>query len=215
MLDHGDHRDDAAHVGAGRLFAVAPTLVQVTVAGPGLPEGAPAAFTARVVTVHRDGPVPTGTVAFRAGHRLLGTAPLDSSGTAVLDGVRLPAGVHAVVATYGGDLAHAAASSAPVPQAVVVAAAPVVVALGVPERGPEGVTLTAEILDAATGRVVEEAEGMVTFALDGGILGSAPLRGGEARLPLGDLPVGRISARFHGDAEHAAADSEIPAQGTG
>ncbi len=215
MLDHGDYGDDADNVGAGRLSAAAPTLVQLTVAGPGLPEGASAAFSARVVTVHRDGPVPTGTVAFRAGHRLLGTAPLDRSGTAVLDGVRLLAGVHAVVATYGGDPAHAAASSAPVPQPVVVAAAPVLVALGVPERGPQGVTLTAEILDAASGRVVEEADGMVTFALDGKVLGAAPLQGGAASLHLPDLSVGRITARFHGDAEHAAADSELLAKGTG
>lgn len=204
MLDHGDRMT------VGRLDTAAPTLVRLTPVRPRVGEDEPVALCAEVVTVHRDGPVPAGTVAFRAGHRLLGTAPLDARGTAVLDGVLLPAGVHAVVASYGGDAFHAAASSAPVPQAVVAAALPVVVALGVPQRAREGVTLAAEILDAATGRVVEEAEGSVTFALDGALLGSAPLRGGEARLVLPDLPVGRISARFDGDAEHTAAEGTSP-----
>jgi hypothetical protein len=125
---------------------------------------------------------------------------------AVLDGVCLPAGGHPVVASYGGDAAHSPGTSAPVPQAAVPPAAPVVVALGVPERGPRGVSLVAEILDAATGRIVEEASGCVTFALDGSPVGSAPLRGGEAELVLPDLPVGRITARLQGDVEHSAAE---------
>lgn len=200
MLDHDDRMT------AGRLETSAPTLVRLTVARPRVAEGDPVALRAEVVTLHRGGPVPGGSVAFRAAHRLLGTASLDANGTAVLDGVHLPAGVHAVVASYGGDPGHAAASSAPVPQAVVPAATPVVVALGVPERGPRGVSLVAEILDAATGRVVEEAQGLVTFSLDGRAVGSAPLKGGEACLELPDLPVGRISARFHGDAEYAGAE---------
>ena len=200
MLDHGDRMT------TGRLDAAAPTLVRLTVVRPRVAEGESVALCAEVVTIHREGPVPAGTVAFRAAHRLLGTAPLDARGSAVLDGVQLPVGVHAVVASYGGDPAHAAASSSPAPQAVVASALPVVVALGVPERRPEGIALAAEILDAATGRLVEEAEGAVTFALDGTALGSAPLRGGEALLLLPDLPVGRITARFQGDAEHAAAE---------
>jgi hypothetical protein len=204
VLDHGDY------LTAGRLDAPAPTLVRLMVARPRVVEGDPVMLCAQVVTVHRDGPVPTGTVAFRAAHRLLGTAALDGTGRAVLDGVHLPAGVHAVVASYGGDPAHTAATSAPVPQAVVASAVPVVVALGVPERRRDGVALAAEILDASTGRVVEEAEGLVTFALDGALLGSAPLHGGEAVLVLPELPVGRISARFQGDAEHAAAEGTTP-----
>lgn len=208
MLDHGER------LTAGRLETAAPTLVRLSVGRPRVTEGEPVAFRADVVTVHRDGPVPGGTVAFRVAHRLLGTAALDARGSAVLDGVRLPAGMHAVVASYGGDAAHAAASSAPVPQAVVAPASPVVVALGVPERTRQGVSLSAEILDAGTGRLVEEAEGFVTFALDDELVGSAPLRGGVAELVLPELPVGRITARFRGDAEHAPAEG-TRAEGSG
>ncbi|HUR15041.1 MAG TPA: Ig-like domain-containing protein [Mycobacteriales bacterium] len=200
MLDPGDR------VVGGRLESAAPTLVRLHLPSAHVSDGQAVALEARVVTVHDVGPTPTGTVAFRAGHRLLGTAPLDADGRAVLDGVRLPVGVHPVVASYGGDADHAAATSAPVPQAIVAPAVPVVVALAVPERTADGVVLRAQILDAAVGRSVEDVQGAVTFALDGDVLGSAELDDGQATLVLPDLPVGRITARFRGDLEHAAAE---------
>lgn len=199
MLDPGDR------VVGGRLETAAPTLVRLTAARAR--EGEPAALEAQVVTVREDGPAPTGTVAFRAGHRLLGTAPLDGTGRAVLDGLRLPAGVHPVVASYGGDGTHAPATSPPVPQAVTARVASVVVALAVPERAPGGIRLRAQVLDAATGAVVDDAGGVVTFALDGEPLGSAPLAAGDAVMVLPDLPVGRITARYRGDQEHPGVET--------
>lgn len=202
MLDPGDDLE------GGRLETAAPTLVRLS-ATTHVRDGEPVTLEAYVVTVHEGSPAPTGTVAFRTGHRLLGAAPLDADGTAVLTGVRLPAGVHPVVASYGGDARHAPATSAAVPQAVVALAAPVVVALAVPERGPDGVVLRAQILDAATGRAVERVEGVVTFALDDEVVGEAALADGEAALLLRQLPVGRITARFRGDPEHAAAEGVV------
>lgn len=199
MLDPGDH------VVGGRLETAAPTLVRLSSTAR-VRDGEPVALQAHVVTVHEGGPAPRGTVAFRTGHRLLGAASLDADGTAVLTGVRLPAGVHPVVASYGGDACHAPATSAPVPQAVVARAAPVVVALAVPERSADGVVLRAQLLDAATGRAVERVDGVVTFALDDEVVGAAELANGEAALVLPQLPVGRITARFSGDPEHAAAE---------
>jgi hypothetical protein len=202
VLDPGDR------VVGGRLEVAAPTLVRLS-ATAHVHDGEPAVLEAHVVTVHEGGPAPTGAVAFRTGHRLLGTAPLDPDGIAVLPGVRLPAGVHPVVVSYGGDPHHAPATSAPVPQAVVARAAPVVVALAVPERAADGVVLRAQILDAATGRAVERVEGVVTFALDDEVVGEAALADGEAALVLPQLPVGRITARFRGDPEHAAAEGVV------
>jgi hypothetical protein len=204
-----DHREQLTS--GGRLDTPAPTLVRVTVAGTRVTEGTAVAFTAQVVTVHRDGPVPSGTVAFRAGHRLLGTAPLDGAGTAVLGGIRLPAGVHAVVASYGGDPAHAPATSAPVPQPVVAAATPVNVAVSEPRRGPREVVLHAQLLDPVTGQLVVDARGSVTFALEGRPFGSTPVEGGDATLVLPTLPPGQVTARFHGDPDHAASDGATPA----
>jgi hypothetical protein len=204
VLDHGDR------LTAGRLDGAAPTLVRLSAQRPRVAAGEAAVLVAHVVTVHGEEPTPSGNVAFRAGHRLLGTAPLDAAGTARLDGVRLPTGLHAIVASYGGDAAHAAATSAPVPQAVVVPARPVVVAVEAPLRTARGAVLRAELLDPATGRLVEGASGALTFAVGGQLLGSAPLRGGEATLELADLPEGPVTARFHGDVEHAAADGAAP-----
>ena len=204
MLDHGDD------LSGGRLDDAAPTLVRLTAVRSPVAEGEPVVLSAQVVTVHHEGPPPTGSVAFRARYRLLGAAPLDSAGVAVLSGVRLPPGVHPVVASYGGDVAHAPATSPPIPQAVVETATPVLVAVSVPRLEQRGVLLQAQLLDAHTGRLVEEAVGSLTFALDDALLGSAPLEGGEASLLLPDVPPGRISARFLGDAEHAPARGECP-----
>ena len=200
MLDPGDR------VVGGRLDVAAPTLVRLSATSAAVREGEPAALEAHVVTVHEGGPVPTGTVAFRVGNRLLGAAALDAGGCAVLAGVRLPAGVHPVVASYGGDARHAPATSAPVPQAIVARATPVVVALAVPERLADGVVLRAQVLDAATGRAAEGVAGSVTFALDGEAVGAAPLVDGRAALVLPELRVGRITARYRGDAEHGPAE---------
>jgi hypothetical protein len=204
-----DHGDQAT---AGRFDTRVPTLVRLTVSGARATEDAPIAFSAQVVTLHRDGVVPGGTVAFRAGHRLLGTAPLDETGTAELHGIRLPAGVHPVVASYGGDPTHAQATSAPVPQAVVAAPSPVMVALSDPRRGPREVVLRAHLLDPVTGYLVDDAVGSVSFAVDGKIVGRAPLAAGEATLAVAQLGPGRVSARFHGDPDQAVSDQAVSDQ---
>jgi hypothetical protein len=97
-----------------------------------------------------------------------------------------------------------------VPQAVVVPPRPVVVAVQTPERGTGGVVLRAELLDPRSGRLADGATGSLTFSLDDEVLGSAPLRYGEAELHLAGLAEGRVGARFHGDAEHAAGDGVAP-----
>jgi sugar lactone lactonase YvrE len=60
------------------------------------------------------GPTPTGTVTFSNGSKVLGSAPLDSTGIATLT-PELGAGSYSVVAAYGGDALHGPSSSPPVP----------------------------------------------------------------------------------------------------
>lgn len=205
MLDQGDEA-----ISGGRLRLSAPTLVRLTSSRTSVPEGESLVFTAHVRTLPEHAPPPTGSMAFRAGHRMLGTVPLDATGTAVLDGVRLPAGVHAIVATYGGDARHAAASSTAIPQAVTAPLLPVVVAVATPVRRPEGVVLEAELLDAATGRLVDDASGCVLFSLDGVELADVVLRAGQARVVVPDLPPGVLVAAFAGEGEYAAASGTPP-----
>ncbi len=54
-------------------------------------------------TVSATGATPTGTVTFLNGGTILGTVPLDATGTARLDTSFSTAGVHDVIASYSGD----------------------------------------------------------------------------------------------------------------
>lgn len=190
----------------------APTLVRLSSSQSGVPEGAALALAAQVVTVGGgpDASGPTGEVTFSVDGRRIGTAALDAAGQAVLDGVHLTVGVHAVVASYAGDDGHAAGTSAPLPQAVTAAATPVVVLVASPTRTDAGVVVEAEIVDPHTGRLAEDAEGELVFASGSRLIGAVPLRAGQARLVVESLPPGRLRATFAGDREHAAAEGSLP-----
>jgi hypothetical protein len=182
-----------------------PTLVRLSSSRAASPTGEPLALEARVRTLAEGPEEPTGTVVFRLGARLLGTAELDAEGRAVLDGVRLPTGLHALTVSYGGDARHAAATSAPLPQAVTVAAAPVVVLVAAPAADPDGVRLEAELVDPHTGRLAEDATGSVVFLAGSTTVASADLVEGHARAVVKHLPPGRLRVAFAGDTEHAPA----------
>jgi trimeric autotransporter adhesin len=201
VLEHGD---DAAPAG-GRLRVAAPTLVRVTTSGPAALEGEPLHLTAQLRTTREAGPPPTGAVLFRVGHRVLGTAEVDVAGTAVLEGVVLAAGVHGVVACYSGDSHHAAATSAPLPQAVTAPLLPVLLAVAAPVRRPDGVVLEAELLDPVTGRLLEGTSGQLSFTVDGLEAAVVGVVSGQARVVVPDLAPGRLSAAFAGEGEYAPA----------
>ena len=70
--------------------------------------------------VGASGPTPTGTITFQMGNVVIGSAPLNSSGVAILS-PNLPAGIDNIVAIYSGDTIHAASQS----QAVTVSNVPI------------------------------------------------------------------------------------------
>jgi hypothetical protein len=76
-------------------------------------------FTARVTASG----TPTGSVTFRDGSRVLGTATLDSTGAASLATNVLSSGSHGITAAYGGDATFAASTSAVLTQQVNAPAA--------------------------------------------------------------------------------------------
>lgn len=180
-----------------------PTLVRLTSSRPGVPAGEAVVLSATVTVLGKEGSVPSGQVHFRAGNRVLGRAPVGADGAAVLDGVLLPAGFHALVATYDGDELHAGAASVPLPQAVLAPGLPVVVAVAAPRVSPEGVTLEVELLDASSGRLAQDAEGEVVFVSGDRELARATVHGGQARVVVPDPPVGPLEAHFGGSADHA------------
>lgn len=72
-----------------------------------------------VATVTSTGPTAaTGKVSFSFGSQLIGTAPLDSSGTATLTSLLLPTGTASLRATYIGDASHNPSTSASLPHTV-------------------------------------------------------------------------------------------------
>lgn len=193
----------------------APTLVRLTSSAPRLPEGVALGLAAEVRTVRGDGPAATGCVEFRVAGRLLGARPLDAEGRAALEGVRLAPGVHAITASYRGDLEHAAASSAPLPQAVIATGTTVVVLVAAPLAVPGGFQLEAEVVDPGSGRLAEDASGAVVFWAGDTSVASTELAAGHARVVVSQLPRGRLMAAFAGDVEHAAATGAWSEQAAG
>lgn len=210
--DGGVPGDDVAgHAFRSPLSRAVPTLVRLSSSQAGVPEGVPLALAAAVVAVGGgDAPPATGEVTFHVNGRRLGAAAIDTAGQAVLDGVHLPVGVHAIIASYAGDDRHAAATSSPLPQAITAAATPVVVLIGSPRSTPDGVVIEAEVVDPHTGRLADDAVGELVFSAGRGVVGSAPLQAGLARITLAALPPGRLRATFTGDREHAPAEGSLP-----
>ena len=103
--------------------------------------GAAVTFTAKVA-----GSSPTGTVSFNdSGTAIAGCAAvsLTGSGTAACSTSALSAGVHSIVAAYGGDATNASSSSAALSQVVNAAPAQTnVLTNGVPVGGLSGTTNT-------------------------------------------------------------------------
>jgi hypothetical protein len=79
------------------------TLTFGTGASPAAVSGLPATLIATVVGPS-GAPAPTGAVTFTDGGTTIGTASLDGSGTATLTVAISGAGMHAIEASYGGDL---------------------------------------------------------------------------------------------------------------
>lgn len=190
--------------GSGQPSAMRlPTVVRLETSLPGVPAGEPVAVSAQVSVLGGSGARPTGTVAFSAGSRTLGTAALGADGVAHLGGLVLPAGLHALVATYQGDAEHDGAASVPVPLAVHAPGLAVVVAVAGPRAADDGVVLEAELLEARSGRLAEQAQGEVVFVVAGRELARAAVRGGQARALVAEVPSGPLEAVFGGGPDHA------------
>ena len=213
-LAAGAHTVDAAYVGDASFLpastrhtqAVDLAAAAVAVAASPAPSiaGQPVAF---VVTVGASSPgsgTPGGTVTLRVGLTPLASATLDGTGRAVIEVADLPAGDHALFASYGGD-ARFLPGDAPLDHTVQRALTET--ALAVSDPAPAfgaPVTLSATVTPAAFGLGVPTGD--VVF-LDGvTVLGIAALdAGGTARLDTSALEVGlhALAAEYAGDASFA------------
>jgi hypothetical protein len=169
----------------------------------------PVTFSAKVAG---NGGIPTGTVTFSADGAVLGSAPLDATGSASLSNAGLAVGSHTITVSYSGDGNDAAATSAAITQ--VVGTISTATALGESSTGgtTAGVLLVATVVGAAG----PTATGTVTFLIGTTVLGSAPVNSsGVAMLtPNPFSGTETVTASYGGDTVHGASVSQ-PIQVTG
>ncbi|MDP3752142.1 MAG: Ig-like domain repeat protein [Polaromonas sp.] len=171
--------------------------------------GAAVTFSASVT-----GSAPTGTVTFREGTVILGTATLSGTGdtrTAAFTTSTLTAGNHSIRATYGGDAANTSDASNTLVQSITApVAAPTtttVASSANPAAPGQSVTLTATVTGS-------NPSGTVTFMDGATTLGTGTVNGGAATLSTSSLAVGShsITAVYGGDTNNAASTSAALAQ---
>src|SRR5439155_1751631 len=119
---YGGDANDTASTSAAWPMTVAPasTAVALTASASSQTFGQAVTFTATVSAANPGSGTPGGSVTFRDGSGVLGTAALDGSGVATLTpgAFTLAVGAHTIKASYGGDATHAAGSSAPLTEMV-------------------------------------------------------------------------------------------------
>lgn len=174
-------------------------------------------FTATVANAAPGVASPTGSVVFKDGSTVLGTAAL-TDGTATLAVPGLGAGSHAITASYAGDESHAASTS-PVLVQVVERAAPTLVAHHIADAPPDnysrveatltglgGAPLAGQTLVFTTGPVLNGGvTDMCTAVTDanGYAKCDVPLR-------TGALILQGFQVSFAGNASYAPAFADTP-----
>ncbi|HET6168822.1 MAG TPA: Ig-like domain repeat protein [Terracidiphilus sp.] len=163
--------------------------------------------------------IATGTITFKNGTATLGSATIDSSGTAELQTTALAAGSGSFTAAFPGDASFQASTSSALPLTVV----PAITAVSTPSLQPgqfvsAGTSITMSIAvssdsagAAPTGTVTFQngSSTVGTVPLVGSAGSSAALAGGTASFSTTSLPVGsdNITAVYSGDGNYAGATS--------
>jgi len=219
----GAHSLTAAYSGAGNFLASTSAAVAQTV-NPGSttttltstpnPSGFGQAVTlsATVSAVAPAVGVPAGTVTFRDGVTVLGTATL-VNGRASLSISTLAVGSHPLTAAYGGSATFAASTSAAVNQVVNAGNSTTsLTATPNPSITGQAVTLTATVSAVAPATGVPT--GTVTFRDGVTVLGTATLVNGSASISTSTLAVGShpLTAAYGGSATFAASTSATVTQ---
>jgi len=158
-------------------------------------------FTATVAISGGGGVAPDGTVVFTDGATTLGSVPINAGGVATYATAALAAGVHTIVATYGGDAAKQilGSTSNTVSQDVQSPSAIAVTSSLNPSNYGIPVTFTATVTPSGT----VAATGTVKFLDNGQQIGTGTLAGspGTATFTTSTLIVGShpITVTYAGD----------------
>jgi len=136
------------------------------------------------------------------GNTLLGTTNLNAAGSATFTIATLPAGQHAITASYGGDANFTASASAPLIQTVNQQATMTTLTVSPSPSGNMAI-LTADVSPSVVGPFA--ATGLITFSVGTTVLGKVSLQGGTAQLMVSPsvATMGGLLARYSGDTNFA------------
>jgi hypothetical protein len=173
-------------------------------------ESAGSALTLTAVVTGANGLPVTGTVRFLDGSTLLGSAPVNGSGTALYQTSTLGLGQHTLTAVYSGDAADLASTSKPQLETVSIATSTTTLqASANPTFTGAPLTLSATVTSSGGAPT-----GLVTFFDGANSLGSMPVTAASgpaatATLSLNNLTPGlhSITASYAGDPFDAASVS--------
>jgi hypothetical protein len=164
-------------------------------------------------TVSSQAGTPIGTVFFRDGNTLLGSAPLDAAGRATIP-VSLGIGTHALTASFSGTTGFADSTSAAVTETVNRAATTVALASSLnPAATGQAVTFTARVATVAPGGGTPT--GTVTFKDGNVVLGTVAVgTGGAATFTTSFAAAGghAITAVYSGDAAFVGSSQALTEQ---
>jgi len=208
VATYGGDTDDGGSVSAQLLLTVVLATTNTALSSTPNPSVvlSSVAFTAKVTS---NGGVPGGSVNFIADGSLIGTANLDSTGTATLNYSSLLTGNHAVTAVYGGDTDDAQSNSAVLTQVVITI--PTVTSLGTSttSSGTNPQVILVATVVGTTGTPIPS--GTVTFNTGSTVIGAAPLDSSGVAILLLNLPSGtyNIVGTYGGDALHSPSTSPV------
>ena len=159
-------------------------------------------------TVSGGTPRPTGTIEFLDGTTVLGSSPVNASGTATFTISTLTVGAQSITATYEGDTDHAISTSSTLGERVVQAAAASLSSSVNPSIFGVSVAFTVKI--TGVGSLIPS--GTVIFSDGVSTLGTATLNSaGMASLQTAALAVGShsISVSYSGDTNYSVTSTAL------
>ena len=188
--------NDASSTSPVVVEVIQPTT-SITVGSDHNPANAGAVLTL-AAAVSGSSVLPTGTVTFRDGNAILGTAALNSAALANLSTSSLAPGTHLLTATYSGDSSNAASTSIVFSQAIQLAATQTALSLS----STSATVSTAATLTASVTGNGGVPTGTVTFFDGPTAIGSHTLgTNGTASISVSTLSLGQhtLTAVYTGD----------------
>ena len=196
----------------GKLYVRPATTTSLTSTPNPSIVGQAVTLTATVTPAVADALVPGGTVAFRDGATVIGTATL-VNGRATLVTSALAVGTHSLTVAYSGDLEFSASTSATVTQTVNLASTTTsLTSTPNPSAVGQAVTLRATVSPVAPATGVPT--GSVTFRDGATSLGVVALVNGSASLTISTLAAGShsLTAAYGGSPTFLASTSAAVTQ---